>query len=121
MRVVVRVVVVMTLGLLATGCVSQPSREAQVVAAGGLVFPGSAAEHDVEGYVVVSYDVTIEGTVVNARVLESAPPQIFDDAALHAVNSWRFQPAVEKGEIVAVHGMTSRLDFKLGESEAYVR
>ena len=116
-----RIVVVMTLTLLATGCISQQSRPPQVVAAGGLVFPTAAAEQHVEGYVVVAYDVGVDGAVSNVRVLESDPPGLFDEAALNAVRRWRFQPAVAHGELVVTHGLTSRVDFKLGESEDYVR
>jgi TonB family protein len=116
-----RNLVVTALVLLVTGCISQPSRPPQIAAAGGLEFPPAAAAQRVEGYVLVVYDVGVDGTVANARVVESDPPGVFDEAALKAVSNWRFQPAVERGEIVPAQGLTSRVDFKLGESEAYVR
>lgn len=116
-----RIVGVMALVLLATSCMSQPSRPPQVISAGGLVFPAAAAEQHIEGHVVVAYDVSVDGTVENAQVLESDPPGLFDEAALNAVRLWRFQSAVAHGELVVARGLTSRVDFKLGESAAYVR
>lgn len=106
---------------LATGCITQPNRPPQITVAGGIVFPPAAAAQHIEGYVVVKYDVTVDGTVTNAAVVESDPPGVFDDAALTAVRSWRFQPAVHNGESVAAHGITSKVGFKLGESEEYAR
>ena len=75
----------------------------------------------VEGVVRVAYDVTVDGTVENARVVESNPPGVFDAAALDAVRKWRFHPAVRNGKAVATQNMVSPVKFKLGESEAYAR
>jgi TonB family protein len=116
-----RTLVVASLVLLVAGCMSQPSRPPQIMAAGGLDFPAAAAAQRVEGYVVVGYDVGVDGTVANAHVVESNPPGLFDEAAVKAVSGWRFQPAVERGEAVAARGLTSRVEFKLGESEEYAR
>jgi len=113
--------VLLALSVLLAGCVSQPDRPPEIVSASGLVFPSEAAERQVEGYVVVAYDVTADGTVSNARVVESNPPGVFDEAALDAVRSWRFNAAVAHGTFVATQGMTSRVEFKLDESAGYVR
>ena len=86
----------------------------------GLVFPPDAEAQHIEGYAIVGYDVTADGTVTNAEVIESVPPGVFDEAALTAVRSWRFQPAVRNGEPIQFH-LTSPVRFKLGESEAYAR
>jgi protein TonB len=91
------------------------------MSAGGMVYPESAHEKKVEGYVRVQYDVTIDGTVANPHVIESVPPGMFDDAALNAVRSWKFHPAIHDGKVVEAKDLVSRLDFKLGESEDYAR
>lgn len=114
-------VIVVALVLLVSGCMTQASRPPQIMAAGGLVYPADAAAQHVEGYVIVAYDVTADGTVADARVVESVPPGTFDEAALKAVRSWHFQPAVRHGETVVAHGLKSRVAFKLGESEDYAR
>jgi TonB family protein len=107
--------------LLASACATQPSRPPEAVSMGGVVYPPDAKAKHVEGYVVVSYDVTEEGTVTNARVVESKPPGIFDDAALAAVATWKFDPAVDNGRLVTAHDVTSKIRFKLGDSEQYAR
>jgi TonB family protein len=112
--------VAVALLVFVTGCMTQPNRPPQVTSAGGIVFPPEAAAQHIEGYAVVGYDVTVDGTVTNAEVIESVPPGVFDEAALTAVRSWRFQPAVSKGEPIQFH-LTSHVRFKLGESEDYAR
>jgi protein TonB len=106
--------------LLVTACATQPSRPPEVLAAGGVVYPPTALAQHIEGYAVVGYDVTVDGTVTNAEVIESMPQGVFDEAALKAVRGWRFKPAVRNGEPVQFH-WTSPVRFKLGESEDYVR
>ena len=66
---------------------------------------------------MVRYDITAEGSVVNAVVEVSEPPGVFDQAALATVRSWRFRPKVDRGEVVAAPGRVSELQFRLGESE----
>ena len=107
--------------LLASACATQPSRPPEAVSMGGVVYPPEAKAKHVEGYVVVRYDVTEEGTVTNAKVVESQPPGIFDDAALAAVEKWKFDPAVDHGRLVTAHDVTSKIQFKLGDSEQYAR
>jgi TonB family protein len=107
--------------LLLGACMSNPSRAPEVVSAGGMVYPESAHLKKVEGYVRVEYDITVDGAVANPRVVESVPPGIFDEAALAAVRSWRFHPAMRDGKVIESKGLVSRLDFKLGESEDYAR
>lgn len=106
--------------LLMSGCMTQPNRPPEPISMGGIAFPADAAAQHIEGYAVVGYDVTTDGTVTNAQIIESVPPGIFDEAALNAVRSWRFQPAVRNGKLVQYH-LTSPVRFKLGESEDYVR
>ena len=109
------------MAMLLGACMSSPSRPPQAASLGGLAYPDSAHLKLVEGYVRVAYDVTVDGAVENARVVEAVPPGIFDEAALAAVRSWKFHPAVRDGKVVESKGMVSRLDFKLGESEDYAR
>jgi periplasmic protein TonB len=118
---VTRAASLVAIALLLGACMSNPSRPAQVMSAGGMTYPESAHLKKVEGYVRVEYDVTTDGTVANPRVVESVPQGIFDEAALTAVRSWKFHPAVRDGKVVESKGLVSRLDFKLGESEDYER
>lgn len=98
------------------GCIA-PSRPPQFIGGVDLVYPEAAKASGIEGRVVVRYDVTADGSVVNAVVAASEPPGMFDEAALTAVRSWRFRPRVDRGEVVAAPGRVSELLFRLGESE----
>jgi len=101
------------------GCMSTGDRPLRFVSGEGAAYPESARAQHVEGYVVVRYDVTIDGVVKNATVVESVPPGVFDDAALAAVMAWRFAAPTVKGEPQPALARTSRIEFKLGESEDY--
>jgi len=116
-----RIVFFFSLLMAVAGCMSTSSRPPEMLSAGGVVYPAEARQQKIEGYVKVAYDVTVDGTVANARVVAADPPGIFDAAALAAVRTWRFNPAVEKDKVVPAAGVVSRVKFKLGESEDYVR
>ena len=116
-----RIAVALWLGIVLTGCAATPNRPPEVTAAGGIVYPEQARQQKVEGWVRVAYDVTVDGSVANARVVESDPKGVFDEAALTAVRTWKFHPAVKNGKIVETKDMISRVNFKLGESESYAR
>jgi protein TonB len=73
------------------------------------------------GYVVVGYDVSVDGQVGNVHVIESNPPGVFDAAAVAAVGAWRFAAPVVGGEAQSAPGRKSRVEFKLGAGDEYER
>lgn len=85
------------------------------------MYPSEARAAGVEGRVVVRYDITSEGRVVNAAVVSAAPSGVFEDAALAAVRSWQFRPAVARGEAVAANDRVSEVTFRLGDDARYDR
>lgn len=102
------------------GC-SATSRPLQLLGSADLQYPAEARAAGVEGVVRVRYDVTENGTVVNAKVEASEPVGVFDAAALAVVQSWRFRPAVEQGNFVAARDRVSEVRFQLGDTDRYVR
>ena len=74
-------------------------------------YPVSAREAGVEGFVVVEYDVLADGSVSNARVVESEPAGVFDRAALATVSAWRFD--VPSG--ASLTAQVSRLSFEFDD------
>ena len=103
------------LAMALAGCASS-ARPPQFIGGADMVYPAGAQAEGVEGRVVVRYDVTPAGTVANAVVVESAPPGVFDEAALTTVRTWRFRPKVDQGEAILARGQVSELVFRLGES-----
>lgn len=75
-------------------------------------WPEAARKRGVNGVVVMSLLVGVDGRVSEVRVLESRPPGVFDGAALEAVRQWRFQAAQYQGQPVAVR-VTQPLEFNL--------
>ena len=101
--------------LAVVGCASS-HRPLQFLGGTDLIYPPQAKAAGIEGRVVVSYDVTAEGHVINAAVAEASPSGVFEEAALAAVRSWRFRPALRDGEAVPAPARVSEVVFKLGEA-----
>ena len=103
----------LVLGLLASCALQQPDNQTlQLVEGSAPVYPADFRVKGVGGKVTVQYDVTPQGQVVNAQVVASEPPGLFDAAALEAVGSWRFRPRVRDGQIESVVGLISSLEFR---------
>ena len=58
-------------------------------------WPQEAREAGVAGMVIVQADVSVDGSVRDARVLRGAPQ--LNAAAVDAVRRWRFEPAGPDG------------------------
>lgn len=65
-------------------------------------YPMHARTQGIEGYVVLSVLITPSGEVEKVKILESNPPQIFDQVAVDSVRQWQFEPAMYKGQRVRV-------------------
>ncbi|MFZ5844348.1 MAG: TonB family protein [Pseudomonadota bacterium] len=71
-------------------------------------YPRAEAAKGIEGWVSLRFEVRQDGTVGNVRVLNGSPRGVFDQAAVKAVQRWRYRPT-EQGPVV----QTVTLDFKL--------
>jgi len=105
--------------LLWVGCAGSGSRPFQLVAAAGPTYPEEARSAGVEGKVVVRYDISTEGAVINARVASAEPPGVFDAAALATVRAWKYHPQMVKGVPQVVHNVVSTVVFRLDDNDAY--
>lgn len=111
----------LAIGLLAivlAACVS--SSPPLFVSGADMVYPPGAKAEGIEGYVVVRYDVTAQGMVVNAEVVEAEPEGVFEEAALASIVHWRFRAATVGGKPVETPGLVSTLRFKLGTGDEYL-
>ncbi|MGE5626393.1 MAG: TonB family protein [Bacillota bacterium] len=69
------------------------------------------AAKGMSGYVVLEFNVNVDGSTSSVEVVDSSPKGVFDDVAMHAVHSWMFSPDT-------VHGSRQRkriryrLEFK---------
>jgi protein TonB len=76
------------------------------------VYPARAAQSGLEGYVVVEFDVRADGTVENARVIESSN-QVFERSALNAAYRFRFKPRVVDGVAQASPGVRNLFRYEM--------
>lgn len=77
-------------------------------------YPRQAAREGIEGYVKVQFIVKVDGTVREAKVIESRPRGVFDAAAVSAALKWKFKPRVIDGKPVEQRGV-QQIDFRLTE------
>lgn len=84
---------------------------------GRLVYPPASREAKVEGSVLLSYDVSEEGKVSNIRIVSSTPRDVFDQAAIDFVSTWRFQPQKRAGVPETVEKVQSRISFTLQDGD----
>lgn len=75
-------------------------------------YPLEAERGGVTGYVVLRGLVERDGRISRVDVLESNPPDVFDEAARSAFAQWRFEPGRDNGEPVRVW-VRKRLEFRL--------
>lgn len=79
------------------------------------IYPTRAASRGIEGYVIVEFTVTANGSVRDPIIVEAQPSSIFDRAAERAVLKWKFKPRVVDGTPVEVPGVQTQLTFKLDQ------
>ena len=75
-------------------------------------YPAAARRDGVTGEVVLHLLIDASGAPERITVLEAQPPGVFDDAAVDAVNSWRFEPARYQGRPVRAWAR-QRVKFEL--------
>lgn len=63
-------------------------------------FPRSEADAGVEGWVVVSYVISPDGTVGETLIEDSSGRKAFERASVNAIEHWAFEPATMNGEPV---------------------
>lgn len=77
------------------------------------VYPRRALSRGIEGYVIVEFVVTRQGSVRDPKVIESNPEGIFDRAAMDAAVKFKYKPRVINGEAAEVAGVQNRITFEI--------
>ena len=77
------------------------------------IYPRRALTRGLEGWVLLEFTVTKLGTVVDIKVLESDPANIFDKAAVSAAAKFKYKPKVVNGEPIDTAGVLHRISFEL--------
>lgn len=77
------------------------------------VYPPSALQQRIEGWVLVEFTIGTEGQVKNPRVVAAEPVNVFEQSALDAVQRFRFRPRLMGSQPVEVTGVQNRIRFRL--------
>lgn len=77
------------------------------------VYPRRALSRGIEGYVIVEFTVTRQGTTKDIRVVEADPPGIFDDEAMEAAAKFKYKPRVVDGQPIEVPGVRNKITFQI--------
>lgn len=96
----------------ATGLGATPAlamQEPELVEAEAPEFPRAAQRREIEGHVVVRYNVTADGAIADVEVVEASPAGIFERSVMRALESWQYAsgPGAE--------GVERRFDFNFGD------
>ena len=77
-------------------------------------YPLKAAQGNVEGSVVLKFDVNLEGKVENVSVIKAVPEKTFDKVATTALSQWKYDA---KGKFHK--NLLVQLDFRMDEDSTF--
>ncbi len=78
------------------------------------VYPARALQNELEGWVIVQFDVLADGTVTNIGVVESSD-RIFERSARNAAAKFRFKPQVVEGVPQVTTGVRNIFRFHMSD------
>lgn len=83
-------------------------------------YPRVALRRELEGYVVVEFTITRNGSVRDARAVagyDSAgnPTEVFNRSAVAAVERFKYQPQLEDGAPIERRGVRNRIRYRMEE------
>ncbi len=76
------------------------------------LYPIEARQEGVEGWVYLHMTVGVDGSARDVRVTQSSIDEVFDKAAIDAINAWVFEPATDQGVPVEAP-FEARISFTL--------
>jgi len=77
------------------------------------IYPRRAQARGIQGYVIVEFTVSKNGSVKNAKVVKAVPEGIFDQAAIDAAMKFKYKPRVVDGVAMEVAGVQNRISFEI--------
>lgn len=78
------------------------------------VYPPSALNKGIEGWVEMDFTVTVDGRVKDIELRDAQPQGVFEQAARTAVAQWRYKPIIKDGRPVEQRARV-RLRFAVGK------
>ena len=78
-------------------------------------YPRRAAERGIEGWVMLEFTVTKQGTVTDVEVVDADPKGYFERSAVRAAQKWKYKPKVVNGQAIAVTGVRHKVTFEMAD------
>ncbi len=85
----------------------------EIIKSPALEYPRRAQRLGVEGYVLIGFDLSPSGEILDLRVVESKPRLMFDKAAMKFVENMKFAVPEEDGASVSTQDIKVRVTFAL--------
>ena len=85
----------------------------EIVKTPKLKYPRRAQRLNVEGYVLLGFDLSKDGEILDLRVIESQPRLVFDKSAMKFVSGFEFAVPEEDGNTVPATNISFRVRFRL--------
>ena len=80
------------------------------------IYPQRALMHGIEGYCVVQYTVTKNGTIRDPFVIEDqCSRSLFHRASIHGALKFKYKPRVVDGQAIEVPGVRNKFTFEIQE------
>lgn len=78
------------------------------------VYPRTALQRGIEGWVLLEFTVTKQGSTTNIVVVDSEPAgSTFHSAAIKAAEKFKYKPRTEDGQPIEVPGVRNKIIFQL--------
>jgi protein TonB len=80
------------------------------------IYPARALSRGIEGFCVVQYTVTRNGTIRDPVVIENmCTSSLFQNASLQAAHKFKYKPRVIDGQAVEVPGVQNKFTYEITE------
>ena len=77
------------------------------------IYPRRAQTRGIEGYCIVEYTVTPNGSIRDPQAIDCSPPGIFERASVRASLKFKYKPRVVDGEPIEVAGVQNKFTYEL--------
>tara|TARA_B100000287_G_C20515452_1_gene734794 strand:- start:48 stop:908 length:861 start_codon:yes stop_codon:yes gene_type:complete len=84
-------------------------------------YPSSARASEIEGWVLLEFDINKEGKATNIKMIDYEPSKakIFRNNSIKALKKWKFKPPIKNGEIVIKKSIKTKFSFSLEDEKTY--
>lgn len=81
-------------------------------------YPSKALQENIEGYVLLEFSITQQGTVAGVVILDRDPSTVFNASAVEAIERLKFKPRLVDGVPTQVHGIQYLVRYDLEHAQA---